>query len=85
VTHGLVDVLRRWVTAVNHESVDELHGLGSLASQLTRDDDLATLSSALHNEAKHTVAGPANVLIPALIHLLSCSVALISNCTGSAC
>jgi len=34
-----------------------LHGLGPGSSQLTGDDDLASLSSGLHDESKDSVAG----------------------------
>jgi hypothetical protein len=43
VSDGGVDVLSDGVTGVDHETVGEFHGLGSLTSQLTRDDDFATL------------------------------------------
>lgn len=39
-----IDVLGDWVSGVDHESVSEFHGLGSLTSQFTRDDDLTTLN-----------------------------------------
>ena len=44
VSDGGVDVLSDWVTGVDHETVSEFHGLGSLTSQFTRDDDLTTLN-----------------------------------------
>jgi hypothetical protein len=37
-----------------------LHGLGSGSSQLTGDDDLATLGAGLHDESEDTVAGSSN-------------------------
>ena len=43
VSDGGVDVLGDGVTGVDHESVGELHGLRSLASQFAGDDDFATL------------------------------------------
>jgi hypothetical protein len=47
---------------MDHEAVDELHGLGTLTSQLAGDHDLATLGSGLHDETEDTVAGPENGL-----------------------
>lgn len=55
VAHGLVHVVIGWVSAVDHETVHELHGFGSLATQFAGDDHLATLGTALHDEAQHTV------------------------------
>ena len=43
VTDGGVDVFGDWVTGVDHKTVSELHGLSSLTSKFTRDDDFATL------------------------------------------
>jgi len=48
------------VARVNHQAVDELHGLGALASQLARDDNLAALGSRFHDKTKHGVAGSAD-------------------------
>jgi hypothetical protein len=45
---------------VDHEAVGELHGLGTGGAQLSRDDDLATLSTGLHDEAENSIAGSAN-------------------------
>lgn len=58
VLDGTLNVVVDWVTRVNHQTVDELHGLGTLTTELTRDDDLAALGARLHHEAKHTVASP---------------------------
>lgn len=40
VSDGLLDVVIDWVSGVNHESVDELHGLGTLSAKLSGDDNL---------------------------------------------
>ena len=58
VTASGVDVVVAWVTGVDHESVNELHGLGTLTTELAGHYNLATLGSALHDEAQHTIAGP---------------------------
>ena len=58
VTASGVDVVVAWVTGVDHESVHELHGLGTLTTELAGNNNLATLGSALHDKAQHTIAGP---------------------------
>jgi len=57
VSHGGVDVFPGWVTGVDHHTVDELHSLRSLASDLTADNDFATSSTLLHHESEDTVGG----------------------------
>ena len=47
-------------TGGNHETIAELHGLGTLGTKLARHNDLATLSSALHDISDNTVARTAN-------------------------
>ena len=58
VTAGSVDVVVTRVTGVDHQPVDEFHGLSPLTTQLAGNDNLATLGAALHDETEHTVAGP---------------------------
>ena len=58
VTASGVDVVVAWVTGVDHESVHELHGFGTLTTELAGNYNLATLGSALHDETQHTIAGP---------------------------
>lgn len=60
VTNGLVNKVLDGLTGVDHETVGELHRLGTGSTQLTRDDDLATLGARLHNEAEDTVSGTAD-------------------------
>jgi hypothetical protein len=45
---------------VDHETLDELHGLGTLTTELTRDDNLNTLSTALHDKVQDTSTGTAD-------------------------
>ena len=40
VPDSLLDVVVDGVSGVDHESVDELHGLGTLTAELARDDNL---------------------------------------------
>lgn len=42
---------------MDHQAIDELHGLGALTTELTRNDNLATLGATLHNVANDAVAG----------------------------
>lgn len=54
-----VDVIVDWVSAVDHQAVYELHGLGSLTPQLAGHHNLAAFSTALHDEPQNTIARPA--------------------------
>ena len=58
VADGGVNVVVDGVSAVDHQTVHELHGLGPLTPQLAGHHHLAALSAALHDEAQHTVARP---------------------------
>ena len=60
VTDGLLDVFVDRISRVDHDTVDELHGLSTLTTQLSRHNDLASLGLRLHDEAENTVAGTAN-------------------------
>lgn len=57
VTGGAVDEVLGGLTRVDHEAIGELHGLGTGSTELTGDDDLATLGARLHDEAQDTIAG----------------------------
>lgn len=48
---GVVDEVLGWLTGVDHEAVSELHGLGTGSTELSGDDNLATLGTGLHDEA----------------------------------
>jgi len=56
VTSGVVNEVLGGLTGVDHETVSELHGLGTGGAQLARDDNLATLGTGLHDETEDTVA-----------------------------
>jgi len=56
VTGSVVDEVLGGLTRVNHEAVGELHGLGTGSTELTGDDNLATLGARLHDEAEDTIA-----------------------------
>lgn len=53
---GLVDEVTDGLTGVDHETVGELHGLGTSSTELAGHDNLATLGARLHDEAEDTVA-----------------------------
>ena len=55
---GAVDINIGGLSTVDHETVNELHALGTLTTQLAGHDDLATLSSGFHNKTENTIAGP---------------------------
>lgn len=59
VPDGRVHVVVDGLSGVDHEPVHELHRLGALAAQLPRHHHLAALGAALHDEAQHAVARPA--------------------------
>lgn len=58
VAHSCVDVVVDGVSAVDHQTVHKLHGLGPLTPQLAGHNDLTTLGTALHDEPQNTIAGP---------------------------
>ena len=74
VSAGHVHILVDWLSGVDHQTVNKLHGLGSLSPQLAADNNLAALGSRLHDETvichdnlgiligtilpEHTVASP---------------------------
>lgn len=60
VTSGTVDEVLGGLTGVDHEAVGELHALGTGSTELARDDNLATLGTALHDETEDTIAGTTN-------------------------
>jgi len=41
---------------VDHETISELHALGTSSTELSRDNNLATLSTAFHDESEDTIA-----------------------------
>ena len=64
VPDGVVDELDSGLTRVDHEAVGELHRLGTSSTELSRDNDLATLGTGLHDETEDTIAstGQGNAL-----------------------
>lgn len=60
MAHSCVDIVVNRVSTVNHQTIHKLHGLGPLSSELPRHHNLAALGPTLHNEPKHTIAGPSN-------------------------
>ena len=51
-----VDVRANGVTGLNHVTITELHGLGTLSSDFTRNDDLATTGIGFHDESDNSIA-----------------------------
>ena len=56
VTDGLADVHGGGVTSLQHVSINKLHALSTLSTDLTGNDNLTTLGRAVHNETEDTVA-----------------------------
>jgi hypothetical protein len=59
VTNSSLDEVASGLTRVDHETIGELHRLGTSSTELARDNNLASLGTRLHDEAKDTVAGTA--------------------------
>merc|ERR1719225_1739306 len=57
VPAGHVHVLVDGISGVDHQTVNKLHGLGPLSSQLAAHHHLAALGSALHDEPENSIAG----------------------------
>lgn len=45
------------VSAVDHQTIHKLHGLGPLTPELARHYHLTALGTTLHDEAQNTIAG----------------------------
>ena len=56
VPNCIVDEFDGGLTGVDHETVGELHGLGTGSTKLAGDDNLATLGTGLHDETENTIA-----------------------------
>ena len=56
VSNSGVGVDLAGMTSLDHVTVTELHGLGTLATELTSDNHLNTLGGGFHNETDDTVA-----------------------------
>ena len=63
VSDSRVNVHVGWVTAVDHQAIDEFHALGTLTFQLSRNNYLAALGSRLHNVSEHTTASSTTTII----------------------
>jgi hypothetical protein len=60
VTDSSLDEVTSGLTRVNHETIGELHGLGTSSTELTRDNNFATLSTRFHDETKDTITSTEN-------------------------
>ena len=60
MTGSVVNEVLCWLTRVDHETISELHALRTSSTQLSRNDNLATLGTALHDESEDTIACSAN-------------------------
>lgn len=60
MTGSVVNKVLCWLTGVDHETISELHALGTSSTQLSGNDNLTTLSTTLHDESENTIACSAN-------------------------
>ena len=56
VAGSRIDEVLCWLTGVDHETICELHGLGTSSTQLSGNNNLATLGTTLHDESENTIA-----------------------------
>jgi hypothetical protein len=56
VTRSRIDKVLSRLAGVNHETVGELHAFGTSGTEFSRDDNLAALCTALHDESEDTIA-----------------------------
>lgn len=56
MTDSIINKVPGRLARVDHESVCELHGLGTSSTELSGYNDLTTLSTRLHNETEDTIA-----------------------------
>jgi len=56
VTSGGIDEILCWLTRVDHETISELHALGTSSTKFSRHNNLTTLGTALHDESEDTIA-----------------------------
>lgn len=57
---SMIDEVLCWLTGVDHETIGELHTLRTSSTQLSGNDNLATLSATFHDESEDTIACSAN-------------------------
>ena len=58
VPDGVVNEVLSGLTGVDHETVSELHGLGTSGTQFSGNDNFTTFCTRFHNEPKDTIASP---------------------------
>ena len=60
MAYSTINVFSNWVTAGYHITILELHSLGTLSTELTRDNNFAALGTGFHDETENTVDGTAD-------------------------
>ena len=60
MTGSGIDEVLCWLTGMNHETISELHALCTSSTKLSGNNNLATFSTALHDESEDTIASSAN-------------------------
>jgi hypothetical protein len=56
VANSSLNEVASGLARVDHETISELHRLGTSSTELARDNNLATLGTRLHNETEDTIA-----------------------------
>jgi hypothetical protein len=60
VSNSSVSVNLSGVSTLDKSSISEFHGLGTLSSKLSRDNNFASTSRGFHNEANNSITSTAN-------------------------
>src|SRR5690606_31176929 len=57
MANSIINKIIDRLTSVDHETINKLHRLGTLSTELTRNNNLNTLSTRLHDKTEYTIAG----------------------------
>jgi hypothetical protein len=61
VANSSIDEVTGRLTRVDHETISELHRLGTSSTELARNNNFATLGTRLHDETKDTIASTVRI------------------------
>mmetsp|Transcript_33625 Transcript_33625/g.46017 ORF Transcript_33625/g.46017 Transcript_33625/m.46017 type:complete len:202 (+) Transcript_33625:215-820(+) len=57
MSDSLVNIVSGGVSSFDHVSINKLHALSTLSTDLSADDDFTTLGAAVHDESQNTITG----------------------------
>ena len=83
VADSLIDEFLAGITGLDHVTLLELHGVSTLLTELTRDDDFATLGTSLESAADNSVSSTADGKTSEQLVLASFSLSLSTERTLS--